>query len=165
MKSIATEIKWGIFYSIVAILWIILEYAVGLHTKYIGMHFYLTWVFIVPAFVMYILALREKRARVGGAISFKRAFISGLLMTVVLVIVSPILMPIYFKLINPGIFDAFQAYSISHGMSKEAAESYFNYSSYVLQGMIGNLFMGLLLSLLSAAIIKRKTKEVYSHAM
>ncbi|MBK6799704.1 MAG: hypothetical protein IPG76_23775 [Acidobacteria bacterium] len=37
-----TELKWGVIFSLVALLWLVLEFAVGLHDKYISMHPYLT---------------------------------------------------------------------------------------------------------------------------
>jgi hypothetical protein len=155
MRTISTELKFGVIYAVTSILWVIFEYLIGLHSSNIGLHFYLTWVFIIPAAIIFFLALKEKRAKLGGAITFKKAFISGLIMTGVIILLSPLVMPIYFKWINPNFFEDFKAYTVENGMKLQEAESYFTYSSYMMQGAIGNILFGVILSLIMALIVRK----------
>ncbi|MFN8257850.1 MAG: hypothetical protein U0W24_19290 [Bacteroidales bacterium] len=61
MKSIKIEIKWAIIFSVVALLWMVLEKLCGLHDKYIDYHLYLTNLFAIPAIVTMVLALKDKK--------------------------------------------------------------------------------------------------------
>jgi hypothetical protein len=47
MKNIKIEIKWAIIFSVMGLLWMVLEKLCGLHGKYIDYHLYLTNLFAV----------------------------------------------------------------------------------------------------------------------
>lgn len=157
MRAIATEIKFSVIYVLAATGWAIGEYLFGFHTTRKDQHETITWFFFLPAFLIFLWALRAKRASLGGSISFRQGFFSGLIMTGLAVALSPLAMPVYFKLINPGFFEDFRQYAVAKGMMSPAgAAAYFNYGNYMLQGAIGNLLLGVLFSLLAALIVRRK---------
>ena len=62
MKPIKIEVKWAILFSIMTLIWMVLEKVSGLHGKYIDYHMYLTNLFAIPAIWMMVLALKEKRS-------------------------------------------------------------------------------------------------------
>ena len=43
------EIKWALIFSVMGLLWMLLEKLSGLHGKYIDYHQYLTNLFAIPA--------------------------------------------------------------------------------------------------------------------
>ncbi|HLT88213.1 MAG TPA: hypothetical protein VKZ57_11530 [Sphingobacterium sp.] len=61
MKNISIEIKWAVLFSIMTLLWMVLEKLCGLHGKYIDYHLYLTNLFAIPAIWFMVLALRDKK--------------------------------------------------------------------------------------------------------
>lgn len=61
MKAIRIELKWAIIFSITGLLWMLLEKVTGLHGKYIDYQMYLTNLFAVPAIVIMVMALQDKR--------------------------------------------------------------------------------------------------------
>lgn len=63
MKNLKIEIKWALYFSLMSLVWMVLEKLSGLHDKYIDYHMYLTNLFAIPAIVMMVLALRNKRSR------------------------------------------------------------------------------------------------------
>ena len=60
MKNIKIEVKWALIFSIVGLLWMVLEKISGLHGRYIDYHLYLTNLFAIPAITMMVLALKDK---------------------------------------------------------------------------------------------------------
>ncbi len=152
-----TEIKWGLIFALVALLWVALEYAVGLHGKYISMHPILTNLFIIPAVIMMVLAIREKRRVLGGRITFTQAFLCGLGVSVVVAVLSPLTQYIFHRFINPRFFENAIAFAVSTAkMTLDQANSYFNLQSYMLQASLGAIVAGVITSLILAAIMRTK---------
>ncbi len=152
-----TEIKWGLIFALVLFLWICLEYAVGLHDKYIASHQYMSFIFIIPAVLMVYLAIREKRRTLGGNISFTQAFLCGLGVSVVVSLLSPLIQYIFHRYVNPNFFNDFINYAVNNGKATlEQAQAYFNLKSYMIQGSVGALVMGVITSLILAAIMRSK---------
>jgi hypothetical protein len=155
-----TEIKWGLIFTLVQLLWLSLEYAVGLHDKNISLHPFLTLLFIIPAFAMMILAIAEKRRGLGGSINFKQAFLCGLGVSVVVSLLAPLAQFIFHRFINPSFFENMINYATSTGRSTvEQANALFNLKSYMLQASMGAIVAGVITSLILAAIMRdRKGK-------
>ncbi len=153
-----TEIKWGLIFTFVQFLWICLEFAVGLHDKYVSMHPILTNLFIIPAVYVMYLAIREKKNILGGKITFGQAFLCGLGVSVIVAVLSPLSQYIFHRFINPNYFQNAINYAISAGKLTEAeASSYFSLQSYMMQASLGAIVAGVITSLIIAAIIRSKT--------
>ena len=58
--SIKIEFRYAILTSLCTLLWLILEYTVGLHDNYIAWHPYVTMLAIIIPIITYRLALIEK---------------------------------------------------------------------------------------------------------
>jgi hypothetical protein len=157
MKKITTELKWAFIFTGVALLWMVLERLVGLHDQYIDKHPIYTNLFAIPAIAVYVFALREKRTKdYNGTMTWKQGFISGLIITAIITILSPLTQVITSYIITPDYFTNVIEYSVSSGkMTREAAESYFNLRSYIIQGLIGGTVMGIV----TAAIVAIFTKK------
>jgi Protein of unknown function (DUF4199) len=150
-----TEIKWGLIFSLVQLLWLALEYAVGLHDKYISMHPFLSLLFIIPAFAMMILAIAEKRRVLGGSVSFKQAFLCGLGVSVVVSLLAPLAQFIFHRFINPSFFENMIDYMISTGRSTpEQANDFFNLKFYMFQESMSAIVTGVITSSILAAIMR-----------
>jgi hypothetical protein len=61
MGNIKIEIKWAIIFSVMTLLWMLLEKLAGLHSTYIDYHLYLTNLFAIPAIWIMVLALKDKK--------------------------------------------------------------------------------------------------------
>ncbi|QQS47384.1 MAG: DUF4199 domain-containing protein [Acidobacteriota bacterium] len=153
-----TEIKWGLFFALMAFLWICLEFAVGLHGRYISMHPIITNLFIIPAVYIMYLAIREKKNLLGGKITFGQAFMCGLGVSVIVAILSPLSQFIFHRFVNPNYFTNAINYVTSAGKMTEAeATAYFSLQSYMLQSSLGAIVAGVITSLIIAAIVRTKT--------
>lgn len=61
MKSITIEVKWVILFSLMGLVWMVLEKLTGLHDQYIDYHLYLTNLFAIPAVLFMVWALKNKK--------------------------------------------------------------------------------------------------------
>ena len=155
-----TEIKFGIFFSVTQLFWLLFEFVFGLQTTFMSMHAVVTNFFAIPAIIIMVYAILAKRTELGGQISFLKALITGVLVSLVVAALSPVVLLIFHYLINPHFFSDFQNYVVKMGkMQPQEAKDYFNLKSYILQGIFGALMMGTVTSLVIAAVIKKKVPE------
>jgi hypothetical protein len=152
-----TEIKWGVIFIVVQLVWSVLLQVLGIHDQRIAWHPYVTMLFFFPAVAMYVFALREKRAVLGGKMSYKEGCISGLLVTLVVTLLSPLAQWIFHYVIAKNYFKNVIDYSVKAGlMTLEAAQANFNFNSYLLQSAVGALIAGILTTLIVAAFVRTK---------
>ena len=161
MKTVKIEIKWAIIFSIVALLWMVLEKLAGLHSTHIDKHLYLTNLFAIPAIIVMCWALIDKKNHFyEGQMSYKQGLISGVVLSVFIAALSPISQWITSTIITPEYFPNVIAYSVKTGYyaSQEEAEAFFNLKNYIIQGTIGALAMGILTTAIAMVFIRSKNK-------
>ena len=158
MQKYLTEIRWGLIFTAVMLLWMWAEQLVGLHGRYIADHATYTNLFAIPAILVYVLALRQKKARdYSGSMSWKQGMQAGLLITLVVVLLSPAAQWLAHIVISPNYFLNIQAYVVTEGMmSAERAAEYFSLNNYMLQSVIGAAIMGVLTSVIVAFFLRTK---------
>ncbi len=161
MKNFSIELKWGIIFIISGILWVWLEVIFGLHDVYIAQHPLYTNFFGIIAVVIYILALREKKLKFfNGEMTWKEGFTSGIILTIVITILSPLSQYIVYTFISPQYFENVITYSVENNrMTREQAETYFSLRSYLIQATFGALVMGVVTAAVVAWFVKTKKVE------
>ncbi|WP_300437074.1 DUF4199 domain-containing protein [Christiangramia sp.] len=158
MKKFSIEIKWGIIFSIVSLLWMFLEKGLGWHDENIAQHAIYTNLFAIVAIVLYVLALLDKRKNFyNGKMNWSQGFISGIVISVVVAILSPLAQYITHEFITPNYFDNVIEYTVENGaMTRSAAEEYFNLTSYIIQSFFFALVVGVVTSAIVAFFVKTK---------
>lgn len=158
MKQFRIEIKWGIIFTIVGLLWMWFEKLVGLHDVYVSQHPLYTNVFGIFAVAMFVLALLEKRRKFyNGKMSWREGFVSGIVVTIVITLLSPLSQYIVNTYISPRYFGNIIEYTVeSNKMTREQAEGYYNMRSYIIQATFGALVMGVVTSAIVAWILQTK---------
>lgn len=162
MKNIKIEIKWAILFVVMSLLWMWLEKLVGLHSAHIDKHMYLTNLFALPAILIYVLALRDKKQNhFNGHMTYVQGLISGLIITAIVALFSPLTQWITSTIITPEYFPNVIAHSVETGYheSLEAAEAYFNLENYMKQSVIGALAMGIITSAVVALFVRTKKQK------
>lgn len=150
------SIKWGFVLSLVAVLWHLFERIFGLHGEYIHLHPIFTNLFFIPAIAVYALALREKRKKEGGSITFGHAFLSGFLISLVTTVLSPATTLFIHKIVSPNYLpNAIEYAVVNKKMTAEMANMVFNLNNYLLQSAIGTLVIGVVISAIVAFYIKK----------
>jgi beta-lactamase regulating signal transducer with metallopeptidase domain len=159
MKKSKIEIKWGLIFSVVGLLWMLLEKLVGLHSTHIDKHLYLTNLFSIPAIIIMVMALKDKKKNYfGGKMTYKQGLISGIVLSVIIALLSPLTQWITSTIITPEYFPNVIAYSLEIGYHKSLgeAESYFNLENFMTQGAIGALAMGAITTAIAMIFIRTK---------
>ncbi|MEP6262514.1 MAG: DUF4199 domain-containing protein [Gillisia sp.] len=156
------EIKWAFIFIAVSLLWMVLEKLSGLHSTHIDKHYYLTNLFAIPAVWIFVLALQDKKKNFyNGLMNFKQGFISGLIITLIVALFSPVTQWIITYIITPEYFPNVIEHSLETGYhaTREEAEAFFNYKNFALQSTIGALVMGIVTSLIVSFFVRTKTKK------
>ncbi|GMN09604.1 hypothetical protein MTsPCn9_16470 [Croceitalea sp. MTPC9] len=158
MKKFVTEIKWGIIFTIAALLWMVLEKALGWHDTHIEKHAIYTNFFAIIAIVIFVFAIREKRDKdLGGKMTWFQGVASGIIVSVVVAILSPLSQYLTHEFITPDYFKNAIAYAVeSKGLSQKNAETFFSFKSYLIQSAFGALGMGTVTSAIVALFLKKK---------
>ena len=158
MKNYTHEIKWALYFALMMLVWMVLERMAGLHDEHIDKHPLITNFVAIPAIAMYVFALRQKREKAyGGHMSYKQGFMSGLIMTLVITILSPLTQYITSTIITPDFFTNAINYAVSEGkMSQTEAEDYFSLTNYVKQTILFTPVMGIVTTAIVAVFVKRK---------
>ncbi len=158
MKNLRTEIKWALIFSVLNLLWVLLERTAGLHGSRLHLHPQLTILFIFPTIAVYILALREKKNEsFRGQMNYIDGMICGANLTLFITLLSPFVQIISTKLISPEFFKNSIDYSVAKGiMTREHAETYFSLNSYIRQSLLATPVIGLITSALVAYFLRTK---------
>jgi len=160
MKNLKIELKWSLIFITVTLAWMLMERLTGLHDEHIDKHFFYSNFIIIPNFLIYILALLNKRrSYYHGYMNFLQGFISGLFLTLFITLVSPIVQIIISEVITPDYFKNIIAYSVAkEHMSQEDAEAYFNLTTYIFQILMFTPVIGIFTSAIAALLTVKKKK-------
>jgi hypothetical protein len=158
MKNRRLEIRWGIYFIVMQLSWMLLEKLLGYHDAKIDQHATVSMFVMIPSFLLYFLALRQKRLTdFGGKMTFKQGFIAGLIITATVTVLTPISQLITSLVITPDYFTNVIAYTVETGqMTQAAAEAEFNLSNYLMISTAFAPVAGIVTSLLMAALNMKK---------
>ena len=158
MSRYRIEIKWALIFSVAMILWMLAERFLGLHDEHIAKHAFYTNFFAIVAIGIYLLALYDKRKNYhNGYMNWKEGFISGVILTLGIVIVSPLVQFVINEVIAPDYFSNISRYSVETGeMTREEAEAFFNPKNYVIQSMVWAGITGIITAAITALLLRRK---------
>lgn len=162
MNKIKIELKWAIIFTTFTLVWWLLEKTLGWHDENIANHLWLTFFFSIFVIFMYVLAIREKRRRhYNKTITWKQAFLSGLLLSAFAAALSPLAQYITHNYITPEFFVSVKESSITHNlMTIESANHYFSLTGYMYRSVIAYLVGGSIVSALVGLLLRRKINTV-----
>lgn len=158
MEKYKIELKWGFIFIVVLLLWMMMEKALGWHDEHIDKHSIYTMFFVIPAFIMITLALLDKRKKFyHGRMNYTQGLVSGIIVSVIVAILSPLAQYIISNFISPDFFNNLIDYTVSTGqMTEEKAQKFFNLKSYMWQSAVGALVMGIITSAIAAVLTRKK---------
>jgi len=152
-----TEIKWALIFFVVTLVWMILERAVGLHDTHIDKHATYTNFFAIAAIGVYVFALRSKRnADLNGRITWKEGFMSGTIISLLVMALTPLGQLLTAYVITPDYFGNAIRHGVEHGLTTQVeAEAYFNLKNYLIMSTISAPLMGIVTSAVVALFVKK----------
>jgi hypothetical protein len=162
MKNFRIEIKWAIIFSIATLFWMILEKLVGLHDEYISQQLIYTNFFAIPAVTIFILALKEKKSKYFlEKMNWSQGFVTATIISLGISILSPIIQYISFEFISPTYFEnAIQNAIKIKSMTEANAREFFNLRSYIIQGFLGGISMGIVTGGIVAYFLQTKNPKI-----
>lgn len=120
---------------------------------------YLTNLFSIPAIIMMVLALKNKKTDFyNGEMSYKQGLISGIILSVIIALLSPLTQWVTSYVISPEYFPNVIKRSVEIGYFYTIADAKanFNYPNYAIQGAIGALIMGIATTAIVMLFVKTK---------
>lgn len=159
MNRIKIELKWAFIFLAMSLLWMLMEKETGLHSTHLDMHQYVSLLFALPAIAIYYFALTDKKKTIyGGQMTFKQGLLSGLILTLIITLLSPLSQWFISTVITPDYFNNVIAYSLETGYyaTRKQAEAYFNLNNYIVQSILGAISMGVITSVIVAFFVKSK---------
>lgn len=159
MKNLKLELKWAIIFTLMTLAWMVLEKVSGLHGKYIDYHLYLTHLYAIPAIIVMVMALKDKKKNFyDGRMTYMQGLISGVIISVIIAILSPGTQWIISYVITPEYFPNVIQRSVEIGYfnTTAEAEAQFNYANYAKQSTIAALVMGVLTTAIAMIFIRTK---------
>lgn len=153
-----TEMKWAFIFIGMMLLWMVGEKLGGLHDVNIEYHPIFTNFVAIPAVLVYVFALLDKRkTHFNGFMSYKQALKTGLIITIIVTLFTPLTQYITSVMITPDYFVNVIEYSVNNKMmSREEAENYFNLKNYIIQSTLFTPVMGLLTTAIVGIFIKKE---------
>jgi len=161
LNKFKTEIKWGLIFSASILVWAILERMFGLHGTHIDKHPTYSNLFALVAITLYVLALRDKRGNdLYGKMSYKDGLLSGFIISMVVMVLSPMAQIITHYVITPDYFSNAISYSVEQELHTQAsAEDYFSTKNYIIQSTLFAPIMGIITSAIVAFFLKSKPEN------
>ena len=158
MKKFSIEIKWGIIFTLVMLLWMYFEKLMGWYSDKIDRHDTFTYFFAIPAFLIFTLALLDKSKHYySGRINWIQGFFTGILISLVVAIISPLTQYISCRYISPEYFpNAIDHMVEIEKMTRHQAERYYTLGNFILEGVIGTLALGAVTSAIVAIFVRKK---------
>jgi len=158
MKAIRIEIKWAVLFTMMSVAWLFLEKVVGLHDEYIEQHPIYTNLYAIPAIWFYVLALKEKKKNhYKSKFTYKNAVLSGLILTFIITLLSPLGTYISVEYMSPEFFDnAIQASVEMEYYTEQEAMDYFNTHNYMIQSLMFTPIFGIITTLIVSIFIRSK---------
>ena len=146
MKKFRIEIKWGILFFLSGLAWMALEKYLGWHDRLIEQHATYTLLYAPLAIFIYVVALWEKKRKTySGRMTFLQGLLSGMVITLVVVLLTPLSQYISHSMISPAYFSNVIQLTVNSGkMTLLEAEGYFNLMNYITQSLLFATVMGLL---------------------
>ena len=161
MSKFSVEIKWTLIFVAASLLWILAERLAGLHDVNIESQATYTNFFAVIAIGIYVFALLDKKkAFYSGVMSYKQGFITGLWITLGVTLFTPITQAITHFVITPDYLKNLAAFTVQKNlMTKEMADAYFSFGSYLIQSLIFAPVVGVVTSAIVAIFTKSKAPQ------
>lgn len=144
MPQYRIEIKWSVIYAVAVMLWFLGERIAGLHGRYISRQEDIALFLFLPVIIIYFLANIDKRRNFyKGEMTYLQGFLSGLRLTVCILILTPLTQFISSYVISPGFFSNMIEYSVSTGsLTPKQADWQFSYGNFLFTNILSEIITG-----------------------
>lgn len=151
------ELKWASYFVAFWFFWTLLEKYLGWHDIDIARYHELGPLYVVVSAIIFYFALLDVRnVNFGRSMSYSNAFQTGMVMTLIILLVMPINQFLLLTLVSPDLLSNLQTYSVELlGMTVEKASSEYSIRYMIIQSEVRTLLLGTSLSLTLGVIIRK----------
>jgi len=153
-----TELKYAVIFVFLSLAWNCLEFFAGLQDKYIELHpYFVTPFFILMTSVIYYLAIREKKWIQYRRITFIQGLITGMRLTLFILLLNPAALYLFSEFINPNFYNAFIQHDVLSGkMTQAEAADYYNLYNFIKVGTLYRFIMGILATAIISFFLRNR---------
>lgn len=152
MSKFEIEFKWAVYFIILLFIWFYVEKILGLHNQYIKWEGLFSLLIIIPQAVLYHFALKTKKIQYyKGDITWKQAFFTGAIISLIIAGLSPIVSYTTTAVISPDFMENLRQES---GQSVDVFSSN-QFATSMLFSLLSN---GIVISAVMAILIKWKER-------
>lgn len=157
IQTFKIEIKWALIYSIAYLIWMYFESKMGWHDTKIGLEPIYNLLFLPFSILLIGLALFDKkRNHYKNEMDWKKGFISGIILSVLITVLNPVVLYISFNYISPDFFtNAIQA-ATAEGFPLEKAKAQYNLNTAISNSVFDKLSFGVVISAAVSYFIRTK---------
>jgi len=106
MGKFEIEFKWAVFFIILLFVWFYMEKFLGLHDQHVKWEGLFSFLIILPQALLYHFALKDKKYNYyQGNISWKQAFFSGAILSLVIAGLSPVVSYTATAFVSPDLME------------------------------------------------------------
>ena len=172
--NLLVELRFAFYIAALSFVWLMLEFAVGLHDTLIEYHAVVTLLSVlIPAVFIYIGMRRKNDVFYDSSASWTQLFKTGMLITIFSAAMIIPMQAAFHYFINPNFFNAMIAHAIDRAVANNQdtnkarmeAEAYFNFKSYLLQSGLGMMLIGSLLTVIYSFVLRRKQIDTVAAPM
>ncbi|HRI69196.1 MAG TPA: DUF4199 domain-containing protein [Polyangium sp.] len=147
MKAYLPEVGYGVVLGLAHLVWLIVEYASGLHTTRIALHSILTNLYVVlPALIMWRAIKNRRDVLEGGQLLWWQGMAAGMIVSVVAATLRAPTWWFFLKFINPGFTQAMIEYAVQTGLKRELAEVTYHPTVMAMESTLSPVLLGIFLS-------------------
>ncbi|HEY0091731.1 MAG TPA: DUF4199 domain-containing protein, partial [Flavobacterium sp.] len=156
MSKFSIEFKWAIIFVLCSLLWMVFEKSMGWHDELIDIQPIYTNLFAIIAIAIFVIALKDKKENFfNGNMTWTQGFLSGVILTIIITLLSPLSQYITHTYITPNYFRNAINHTDNHNVySREQAEAFFNLKSYIIQACLAGLSMGVVTSAIVSLFVR-----------
>ncbi len=142
----------------ISLMWSYLERSAGLHGSHIENHALYSNLFGIFAFIVYAMCIFDKKRNYyDNRMDWTRGFLSGLTLTVMIALLSPLIQYIIVEHISPDFLANMKTYYVSrNGSGKALADAMFSFRGLLLQAVFNIMSMGVVASAIIAWFARSK---------
>ena len=157
LQAFKIEIKWAILYSIVSLLWMYFEKSMGWHDEKIMLQpLYNLWFLPVSILVIGLGLFDKKRNHYKNDMDWKQGFVSGIILSVLITVLHPVVLYITHTYISPTFFDNAIVASVSEKFTLEQAKAQFNLNTAISSSVFEKLSFGVVIAATISYFIRTK---------
>jgi len=156
------EMKWALICTAMYLVWMGIERLAGFHDTRLAQQPFVTSLILIPSVAIYALALLDKRRNFfGEQMSYRQGALSGCVLTVFVVILSPLGQLLTSLVVTPRYFANAIEYTVANGVfDRVQAEQQFNLGNYIVTSIVGGLMTGLLFSVVVPLFTRSRATPV-----